>query len=173
MDESSRAILHSSPKAVCVIYFWHQHLFIVPKLRNFRKGRLLYGLISASKDGAFLDELAKWFHVKAIRGSSTWRGGIALQELEHCLQPGCDVIITPDGPKGPRCVCKWGSFKWAWQHRFSVLLLRVEEKHVWHLPSWDRFCIPIPFSTVRVTAQELSTEAFTWEAFQERVPKYL
>ena len=71
--------------------------------------------------GAWLETLVKWFHVEAIRGSSSWRGAKALQELETHQNTRCDIIITPDGPKGPRCQCKPGSLHWTAAHHFDVI----------------------------------------------------
>ena len=151
LDEDSQRIMATRTDKSCVFYFWHHNLFVAPLLRKMRGNRPMYGLMSASKDGAWLESLVKMFHVNAIRGSSTWRGSLALKELEQYKQ-NCDIIITPDGPKGPRCVIKTGSVKWACQRNFNIISLKFEMKNAWKLKSWDRFHLPKPFSKIIVKA---------------------
>lgn len=148
----ARHILNQFPSRACIFYFWHCHLFVAPLLRKFRKKREMYGLMSASKDGAWLEALIKKFRVKAIRGSSTWRGAQALKELSAYVNVPCDIVITPDGPKGPCQQCKLGSFQWVQQQGCPIILLHFELSRAWRLNSWDKFCLPHPFSSVYVTA---------------------
>ena len=169
MDAMTRAVLSECPKNPCVIYFWHHNLFVAPMLRRLRKNRPMYGLISASKDGAWLEALARRFDVKSIRGSSTRRGCTALLELEQVSHENCDIIITPDGPKGPLCVFKEGSLRWGCGRNFTVITLRLEMTDAWKLNSWDGFRIPKPYSTVRLTATMFDTKNFEFDGLSELV----
>ena len=173
MDTATKAVLSTSLSNPCVIYFWHRNLFVAPMLRQLRKKRVMYGLISASKDGAWLDALTRWFDVCGIRGSSTRRGHTALLELEQRAHKNCDVIITPDGPKGPPCICKEGSLRWACQRKFTVIALHLEMSDAWHLRSWDEFRIPKPFSAIRVAAMMFDTRNFSPESLYELVQRGL
>ena len=156
LDRSSQKCMASDSSYPCVFYFWHQNLFVAPVLRKLRKHRRMFGLMSASKDGAWLETLVKWFHVEAIRGSSSWRGAKALQELETHQNTRCDIIITPDGPKGPRCQCKPGSIHWTVSHHFDVIALNFKMYHFWQLSSWDGFKIPLPFSKISIQVQQIA-----------------
>ena len=169
MDAPTKAILSEFPKKPCVIYFWHHNLFVAPMLRRLRENRPMYGLISASKDGAWLEALAHWFDVKSIRGSSTRRGRTALLELEQVAHENCDIIITPDGPKGPPCVFKEGSLRWVCGRNFTVITLHLELSDAWKINSWDGFLIPKPFSTVCLTATMFDTKNFECEGLRELV----
>ena len=169
MDAPTKAVLSECPKNPCVIYFWHHNLFVAPMLRQLRKNRPMYGLISASKDGAWLEALARRFDVKSIRGSSNRRGRTALLELEQVAHENCDIIITPDGPKGPPCVFKEGSLRWACERNFTVIALRLEISDAWNLNSWDGFRIPKLFSTIRLTATMFDTKNFEFEGLRELV----
>lgn len=173
LDATSQAIMRSSFSKPCVFYFWHHNLFIAPKLRKLRNPRAMYGLMSASKDGAWLEALVKKFNVFAIRGSSSWRGSLALQELEQHKQEACDIIITPDGPKGPRCQCKQGSLKWVWQNNFEVIALHFEFSNAYKLKSWDQFCIPYPFSRVKVRATQIPLNETDLVTFQTTIQRAL
>ena len=173
LDATSQAIMRSSSSKPCVFYFWHHNLFIAPKLRKLRNPRAMYGLMSASKDGAWLEALVKKFDVFAIRGSSSWRGSLALQELEQHKQEDCDIVITPDGPKGPRCQCKPGSLRWVWQNNFDVIALHFEFSNAYKLKSWDQFCIPRPFSHVKVKATFILPKESDLAAFQTKMQSVL
>lgn len=155
LDKSSQNLMASNSACPCVFYFWHQNLFVAPVLRKLRKHRRMVGLMSASKDGAWLETLIKWFNVDAIRGSSSWRGARALQELDTQVKNLCDIIITPDGPKGPRCQCKSGSLHWTVLHNFDVIALKFKMYRFWQLKSWDGFKIPIPFSKVSIQVHHI------------------
>jgi len=177
MDEETKYLLLSKDQKTCVFYFWHDALFMAPLLRIFRDKRPMYGLMSASKDGAWLEALVRWFHVEAIRGSSTWRGSIVLKELEMNARKTCDIVITPDGPKGPRHHCKHGSLKWAWENNFCMICLQISTPHAWSLSSWDRFRLPIPFSSLSVKAHQIVRDVNTSldcliESVQENLGNY-
>ena len=169
MDAMTKAILSECPKKPGVIYFWHRNLFVAPMLRRLRKNRPMYGLISASKDGAWLEALVRRFDVKGIRGSSTRRGQTALLELEQVTHEKCDIIITPDGPKGPPCVFKEGSLRWVCERNFTVITLHFDISDAWKLNSWDGFRIPKPFSTLTLTATMFETKNFEFDGLRELV----
>lgn len=156
LDAFSKKLMKSNAEGPCVFYFWHQNLFIAPVLRELRKHRRMFGLMSASKDGAWLENLVKKFHVEAIRGSSSWRGAKALQELETHQNTPCDIIITPDGPKGPRYQCKPGSLHWTASHHFDVIAINFKMHRFWQLNSWDGFKIPVPFSKIFVQVHKIT-----------------
>ena len=137
----------------CFFYFWHNALFMAPKIRLVcRPNRPMYGLVSASKDGALLEELLRYFNICTIRGSSSWRGKIALEEIQATIRSkNCDMVITPDGPRGPRYQAKEGSLKLAAQSQLPVVFFHFEAPS-WKLKSWDHFRIVKPFSTITVNA---------------------
>lgn len=161
MDETTKHLLLNKNQKTCVFYFWHDALFMAPLLRKFRGKRSMYGLMSASKDGAWLEALVRWFKVKAIRGSSTWRGSIALKELEMNAHKTCDIVITPDGPKGPRHRCKYGSLKWALETDLCIICLQINTSKAWALSSWDHFRLPLPFTSLSVKAHQIIRDSST------------
>jgi lysophospholipid acyltransferase (LPLAT)-like uncharacterized protein len=66
------------------------------------------------------------------------------------LASGRDVVITPDGPRGPAYELGPGIVFLAQKSGASVLPMNLEYSGCWRLGSWDRFIIPQPFSKVRV-----------------------
>ena len=88
-----------------LIAFWHGRQLMLPLAY---RGRGLYILISEHRDGELIHRIARRFGFHAVRGSTT-RGGIrALRQLARVGRSGVDLAITPDGPRGPRCVAQAG-----------------------------------------------------------------
>ena len=130
---------------------WHNRLLIFPLiLRRFFPNRRGAALISASRDGDLLTDAIRHFGYEVIRGSSSRLGASAILQLTEELAAGRDVVITPDGPRGPAYELGPGIVFLAQKSGASVLPMNLEYSRCWRLGSWDRFIIPQPFSKVRV-----------------------
>ena len=143
------ALWHAQAGKGRLFLLWHNRLIATPELRRrFAPGRAVNGLVSASKDGAWLTAFFKLVGISAIRGSSSWRGGAAMLEIIRKLDAGEDVGITPDGPKGPCYELKRGSALLALKTGHPLFLVGMRFHKVSRLRSWDKFYIPFPFSRV-------------------------
>jgi lysophospholipid acyltransferase (LPLAT)-like uncharacterized protein len=103
-----------------ILAFWHaQQLMIHFGYR----GTSAHVLISQHQDGEIIARIiAKLGHL-AVRGSST-RGGVsALRELIRLGRSGRDVVITPDGPKGPAQIAKMGVIQLARASKLPIVPL--------------------------------------------------
>ena len=142
-----------SPAIYCI---WHNRLALSMKLyfafgQRYHQSAGLAGLVSASKDGAFLAAILERFGVMPVRGSSSRRGPQALLELTTWAERGYDLAITPDGPRGPRYVVQEGPMSLA--QVTGLPIVPVSYFLGWKIRpnSWDRFQIPVPFSRCEVT----------------------
>ena len=134
-----------------IITLWHNRLFLAGEWqRRFRKNRKCFGLISGSKDGAWLEAFYSWSGIHAVRGSSNRGGSKAIRALVGKIRDGHDIGITPDGSQGPRYTAKPGGLLVAKVASAPLLLLSFEYGKHFKLKSWDRFVIPLPFSKVLV-----------------------
>ena len=88
-----------------ILAFWHSQQLMVPI--GYR-GAEANVLISQHQDGEIIARIISRFGHRAIRGSSTRGGALALRELIRLGQSGADLVVTPDGPKGPRQSAKLG-----------------------------------------------------------------
>ncbi len=142
-----------------IFVLWHNRLFLAGEWhRRFRKGRRCYGLISASRDGAWLETFYGWAGIGSIRGSRNNRGTQAVKDLVRALRAGNDVGITPDGSRGPRYEAKHGAFTVARLSKRATILLNFRFSRAIRLNSWDAFAIPMPFSRVFVSTKILPVE---------------
>jgi hypothetical protein len=88
-----------------ILAFWHAQQLMIPI--GYR-GRGSHVLISQHGDGEIIARVIARFGHEAVRGSSTRGGAGALRALIKLGRSGRDVVVTPDGPKGPRHVAKLG-----------------------------------------------------------------
>ena len=130
---------------------WHNRLLIFPfVLRRFFSNRRGAALISASRDGELLADAITRFGFDVVRGSSSRLGASAILQLTDVLASGRDVVITPDGPRGPAYELGPGIIFLAQKSGAAVLPVNMEYSRCWRLKSWDRFILPRPFAKIRV-----------------------
>jgi lysophospholipid acyltransferase (LPLAT)-like uncharacterized protein len=138
-----------------VVAFWHEHLPLMPALwmhASNGTGLRAHVLVSRHRDGRFIGEIMRRFHVALVHGSTSRdsaaeKGGAAgLRALLTALRGGAHVVITPDGPRGPRRVAAAGVAQLAALAGVPVLpcAARTSRRHV--LRSWDRMMLPLPFA---------------------------
>ncbi len=132
-----------------IILFWHNKIFSITRFKQMlRKNYPMCGLVSPSKDGAWLAAAFKVLGITTVRGSSKRRGGVAIKELVDILKEGSDIAITPDGPRGPIYTVKKGALKVAELSGIRMFPVTIEYKNSIKFNSWDKFEIPLPFSKV-------------------------
>lgn len=88
-----------------IFAFWHSHQLLMPLVFHEKPACVL---ISQHRDGELICGIIQRFGHSAIRGSTTRGGGLAFRQLIRAGRTGGDLVVTPDGPKGPREVVKLG-----------------------------------------------------------------
>ena len=131
-----------------IFLFWHRHIFFI--IYKFRKS-MARPLISLSKDGELVAQIAVEFGLNPIRGSSSKGGMRAFLALIRTIRQikNPQILITADGPKGPAKKIKDGIILLAQKTSVPIIPItwnstrtKIFEK------SWDRFMIPLPFSQI-------------------------
>jgi lysophospholipid acyltransferase (LPLAT)-like uncharacterized protein len=129
---------------------WHNRLLLISfALKKFLPQRAGAGLISASRDGDLVADLTRRFGFEVVRGSSSRLGASAILELSNMLARGRDILITPDGPRGPAYELGPGIVFLAQKTGAEVVPVNFEYSSCWRMNSWDGFILPRPFSKVR------------------------
>jgi lysophospholipid acyltransferase (LPLAT)-like uncharacterized protein len=133
-----------------IFAIWHNRLLMLPPpFDRWFPTRQSIGLISASRDGDLVSLLIERSGYGTIRGSTSRKGVIALRQLVDALAEGSNVLFTPDGPRGPVYEVSPGVIFTAQKSGAPILPLHMEYSSCWRLKSWDRFCVPRPFSKLR------------------------
>jgi hypothetical protein len=130
-----------------VLSFWHRRLFAMPLAYPFhRPGRGVAILSSDSRDGERSAATWQWFGIHAVRGTASDDGAKALVRMIQAVREGWDFGITPDGPRGPLMELKPGVLALARKTGAWIVPVTVRFERAWHLKTWDRMVIPLPFS---------------------------
>ncbi|CAN5481809.1 hypothetical protein BH20VER3_BH20VER3_21440 [soil metagenome] len=146
------AVVGTPPNERYIGALWHNRLLLLPfVIKRYLPERRGAALISTSRDGAILADLVERFGFEVVRGSSSKKGASAIRRLAEVIAGGRDVVITPDGPRGPAYELGQGIVFLAQQSGAAVVPVNMEYSSCWRVKSWDRFILPKPFATVRVT----------------------
>lgn len=149
--EDRTGVIGTPPNERYIGALWHNRLLILPfVIKRYLPERRGAALISASRDGALLADLVGRFNFEVVRGSSSRKGASAIRQLADVIAAGQDVVITPDGPRGPAYELGQGIIFLAQQSGAAVVPINMEYSSCWRARSWDRFILPKPFSKVRV-----------------------
>jgi lysophospholipid acyltransferase (LPLAT)-like uncharacterized protein len=133
-----------------IFAIWHNRLLMLPRVFDpCFPSRQSIGLISASRDGDLVAILIERSGYGTIRGSSSRKGVIALRQLVDALAAGSNVLLTPDGPRGPVYEASQGIVFLAQKTGAPVVPIHMEYSSCWRLKSWDRFIVPRPFARLR------------------------
>ncbi len=130
-----------------VFVFWHGQL--LPLVHVHRREGIVV-LVSEHADGEYITRVILRHGFGAARGSSTRGGMKGLRSIVRLGREGRDLAFTPDGPKGPRHVFKWGALVAAQITGQPVIPVTVGADRAWYLDSWDRFMIPKPLARMTV-----------------------
>lgn len=149
----------------CIFAFWHGRVFFMPHLAPSRER--FHAIVSRHGDGSLIGRVLSFFGVRLIRGSSQHRkpgksskqrgGAQALKAALETLQRGKHVVITPDGPRGPRMRVNGNIIAIAQKTGAPIIPVAFASSRCKIFHSWDRFMLPLPFGKVVVKLGEAIT----------------
>lgn len=148
--EVSLPVGAAAPGARYAYAVWHEHLLM---------GTVLYGhaevaaLVSKHADGRILADLVRSTGMGVVAGS-TGRGGV--EAVRQIVGPAGrrHLVVTPDGPRGPRRVAQSGVVYAASRTGMRVVPVGVGYQKAFRLKSWDRFAVPRPGTRAFVVCAE-------------------
>jgi lysophospholipid acyltransferase (LPLAT)-like uncharacterized protein len=124
-----------------IYVFWHEYsLLFTPFRAN------VHVLASLHADGELMTRICTHLGLGVIRGSTTRGGSKALLGLLR-RDGGSHVVLTPDGPVGPRRRCKNGIIALASLSGMPIVPIGVGCSAALRAGSWDRMMVPFPWST--------------------------
>ena len=139
--EEPYRLLRDQGKSV-ILMVWHGRLFITP---FFFRNRGIMPMISPSGDGELLVRLASGWGYKFLRGSGSHSMLKAWATLKDVLAQGGEVVMVPDGPKGPGREMKPGALKLSQVTGAPIVPFSFSAARRKIFGSWDGFLLPWPF----------------------------
>jgi lysophospholipid acyltransferase (LPLAT)-like uncharacterized protein len=130
-------------KKRCIYAFWHETI-LFPTIFRAR----IRVLISQHADGELIAQACRFLGFQTVRGSTTRGGGQALLELKYHSRKA-HLVVTPDGPRGPRRRVQLGLVLLASLTGLPIVAVGVGYSRAWRARSWDRFAVPVPWSKAR------------------------
>jgi lysophospholipid acyltransferase (LPLAT)-like uncharacterized protein len=128
---------------------WHDGIALLPlmvvRVHPCFRPRVV---LSWHRDAEIAAQAVRRFGVAVTRGSAArgWMG--AVRGLLEAHRRGEDLVVVPDGPRGPRHEAKEGVVQLAAATRLPVVAIGIATAPVRRLRSWDRLQLPRPFGRV-------------------------
>jgi lysophospholipid acyltransferase (LPLAT)-like uncharacterized protein len=130
--------------------FWHQRFFGAIGYAKKFSTLAPSVIISQSRDGEMIAQIAMRLGFRPVRGSSSRGGMQALAAIIKDLALNHIAIHALDGPQGPKGVVKGGLILMAQRSRAAIFPVYISVDRAWITRSWDRFLIPKPFSRILI-----------------------
>lgn len=133
-----------------ILMLWHNRLGILPELLAHYAPQFIYcGVISKSQDGELLSILAKSYIIgRTLRVPHNARHQALGKMINQLKQSNEIIVITPDGPRGPRFQIKQGVIVAAKETSASIIPFTWSASRFWQMSTWDKLIIPKPFSRI-------------------------
>ncbi len=158
-----------------VYVFWHGELTLqaLSAKKFVHKGPVSM-LNSHHKDGALMVNTMGPLGLKTIRGSSSKGGLKALLEAIKFIKNGGTMMMTPDGPRGPRHSVSNGPVVMSQKADAPIIPMHIIPTKYWRLKGWDQLIIPKPFGTLTIIHGEpFKVTDLSVEDAKEKIQKEL
>jgi lysophospholipid acyltransferase (LPLAT)-like uncharacterized protein len=124
--------------------FWHEDI-VVPAYQYARPD--VHVLISQHADGRLIAKAITWLGLKVVTGSTTRGAAAALLKMLQIARES-HIVVTPDGPRGPRRCVQPGIVFVAARTGLPIVPVGFGYARCWRTKSWDQMALPRPFSRV-------------------------
>lgn len=135
-----------------MIALWHNRLAIAPGL--FKSYKSFKALISPHSDGRIISGVVNKFNNDVIEGSTRKKSFNAVREIIKTLKSGNNIVITPDGPKGPVYQINSNITKIAKKYNVKLIPMSCRTNKYIVINSWDKLILPLPFGEITVSIGE-------------------
>jgi 3-deoxy-D-manno-octulosonic-acid transferase len=138
-----------------ILAMWHGQFLLLPKLKPKRPADVR-AMVSRHGDAEVIGSVLQKFGMDLIRGAGAGRrkrnrgGAAALRESLRALTSGATVAMTADVPPGPARRAGEGIATLAALSGRPVVPFAIASRRFLTLPTWSRFTINLPFSTLAI-----------------------
>ena len=152
----------------CMAVTWHSELLISPQVyRKLRKKQRTSAIIAQHYDGELVSKTLSYFKINSLRGSSRHGAKSVLINAIKAIKNGDTIMITPDGPRGPRYSMSDGAVALALRSNLPLMVVSYQPSSYWQMRSWDKFLIPKPFSHIDIYHQVIYVDKMEKEKAKE------
>jgi 3-deoxy-D-manno-octulosonic-acid transferase len=136
-----------------ILAMWHGQFLLLPKLKPKRPADVR-AMVSRHGDAAIIGAVLQKFGMDLIRGAGAGKrkrnrgGATALRESLRALSSGATVAMTADVPPGPARRAGEGIATLAALSGRPVVPFAIATRRFFALPTWSRFTINLPFSSL-------------------------
>ena len=142
-----------------IALFWHGRIAQGMACRPLLRDKPRRVMISLSADGEFIAKAAERLGIPPVRGSAgrasgpAKGGSRAFREALAFIRAGGVMIMTPDGPRGPREELPPGPLQMARAAGCPVFIMSLAATPSVALGSWDQARVPLPFARGQVVLE--------------------
>ena len=142
-----------------IITSWHgMTMMLVGILRKKMDITSFSVIMPEDQRGEVLEVLARKLNVEStplnLEGDTTLGMSRKLVGLMRKISSGKNFLIHPDGPAGPAYKIKPGLSYIAKKTGTAIIPIGCYCRHAYHVPRWDRYTLPMPFSKVHIHVGE-------------------
>lgn len=128
-----------------VASFWHYTILFI---LYFMRKKSVVAMVSASRDGEFVNRIVKGMGYETVRGSRKKGGVQAIKSLIRQMRSGNNAAIVADGSQGPARIVQAGCIVLASRAKVPVLPMLWSCSRYKRFGSWDGTVLPLPFSKI-------------------------
>lgn len=139
---------------------WHSRFMMLTAAWK-KEHQLPHVLISRSRDGAIVAHTSHFLGLKTIRGSAkkAAKGNLAAKakggakasmDIVTALEGNACIVVTPDGPRGPRQRLGDGPIRLARLTGAPLVPCTFALRNRKQFDSWDKFVLPLPFGKGKI-----------------------
>ncbi len=157
LDQVEKALKTDRP---LIITSWHGMTMMVAALVRLKFDLSSFAVIIPDDHrGDVLEVFAKYlgavpFPVN-LASDTTLGTGRKLVGMIKRISSGTNFLIHPDGPAGPAYKIKPGLTYIAKKTGAQILPVGCYCRHAYHVPRWDRYTLPLPFSKIHIQVGSL------------------
>jgi lysophospholipid acyltransferase (LPLAT)-like uncharacterized protein len=138
-----------------ILTSWHgMTMMVAGFIRRYFDIKKFNVIVPDDHRGDTLQVFARALGVKStpldLTGDETMGTGRKLVALIKSIKQGRNFVIHPDGPAGPAYKVKPGLPFIARKTGSWILPLGCYCRFAYHVPRWDRYTLPLPFSKVQI-----------------------
>jgi lysophospholipid acyltransferase (LPLAT)-like uncharacterized protein len=144
--------LQTLPNKTGILMLWHNRIAIMCEFFDRYLSEMQYAaFLSKSRDGEPIARVIQRYRGgRSIRVAHATKHQALKEAVTYLNHHEGLLLITPDGPKGPRYKIKPGIVFAAQETRSPILGFSWESDNYWEFNTWDQFRLPKPFTTIKI-----------------------